>query len=87
VLLQALSPGAPPLPGTLLVIAVAVLSGRVERKVRLLVVAVRGCEWLKWCLYYPEIRLLLVSANTACGPSSRPSREYLADAQPVNRVR
>ena len=38
-------PGALPLLGTLLVIAVAVLSRLVERKVGLLVVAVRGCEW------------------------------------------
>ena len=37
-------PPALPLLGTLLVVAVIVLSKLVEKKVRLLVVAVRGCE-------------------------------------------
>src|SRR5207237_4542274 len=57
-LLPALRPGHP-LPGGL-VVAVMVLSRPVEKKVRLSVVNVRGCEWL--CLCHPEIHLLLFTS-------------------------
>src|SRR5436190_15275274 len=58
-LLPALRPGHP-LPGTLLVVVVVVLSRPVEKKLRLFVVNVRGCEWL--CLCHPELHLLFFTS-------------------------